>query len=70
MFLIAVVFWVKFPEFEPKEWPRRERPTELSPVALRNLISGSKFAENNLWNFHFLKFCVPTLGAVVSLNLS
>ena len=39
VFLIAVVFWVKFPEFEPKEWPRRERPAELSPFASRNLVT-------------------------------
>ena len=33
-------YWVKFPEFEPKERPRSERPTELSSVASRNLDLG------------------------------
>ena len=32
-------FLVKFPEFEPKERPKRESQTELSPVASRNLVT-------------------------------
>ena len=35
---LTVPFWVKVPEFEPKECRERERPTELSFVVSRNLV--------------------------------
>ena len=39
LFLSWYNLWVKFPEFEPKEQRGRGRPTQLSPVASRNLIT-------------------------------
>ena len=38
-FLFFIYFWVKFPEFEPKECQEFKKTTALSLVASRNLVT-------------------------------
>ena len=45
-------FWVKFPEFEPKERREFKRPTEFYLVASRNLVSARYHSKNRQIDYH------------------